>query len=189
MPAEWQAFLQQIDGVVLAVGVLYALANCFFGYKLMRLWISLAGFLVGLLLGFVGGLACHLGAGIALLIGVVLGVLVALIANKVYRAGVFLLCFVAVYGMLYTLIPLKWLGIVLGIAGGILAGILAAKFLRPMVILSTGIGYGMSAAQMLLSLFGVDRMPIVLLVGVVLAVAGVAVQLRTTVDPGGKAGV
>ena len=180
MPEEWQAVVVQIQGVTVAVGGLFALANCFFGYKLQRVWITLAGFFIGLVLGFLMGIGFGLDAGPALLIGVALGVVLGLVAFKVYRVGIFLMGFTAVYSMFYSLIPLQWLGIVLGIAGGIAAGVLAVKFLRPVIILTTGVGYGLSAGQMLLSLFHITSMAVILPVGGALALAGVIVQFSTT---------
>ena len=181
MPEEIQALIIQAEGVAAAVGGLFALANCFFGYRLQKLWIALIGFFIGLILGFGIGVALlHLNAGLAFLIGAVLGVLLGLVAFKVYRVGVFLMCFGAVYTMCYSLIPLQWAGVAVGIAGGILAGVLAVKYLRPVIILTTGVGYGLSAAQMLLSLFGVDAFSVILPVGGVLALAGILVQFKTT---------
>lgn len=180
MPEEWQAFMTQIQGMAAATGGLFALANCFFGYKLQKVWITLAGFFIGLAAGFTVSLASGLGAGPSLLIGAVLGIVLGLVAFKLYRVGIFLLSFSAANSMFYALIPLHWAGIAIGIAGGILAGILAVKYLRPVIILTTGIGYGLSAGQMILSLFGVESLAVILPVGGVLALAGVLVQFNTT---------
>lgn len=181
MPEEWQAFMSQIQGIMIAVGGLFALANCFFGYKLQKVWIALAGFFIGLVAGFLISIALGMDAGPALLIGAAVGLLLGLLAFKLYRVGIFLLSFSSVYSMFYALIPLQWAGAVAGLAGGILAGVLAIKFLRPVIILTTGIGYGLSAGQMLLSLFGVDSFAVILTAGGVLALAGILVQFNTTV--------
>lgn len=180
MSEEWRVFCTQIQGAAVAVGGLFALANCFFGYKLQKVWIALIGFLIGLVGGFAAGMALGLEAGPALLVGVALGLVLGLVAFKIYRVGIFLLSFGAVYTMFYALIPISWVGIVVGIAGGILAGILAVKFLRPVIILTTGIGYGLSAGQMLLSLFKVTSLAVILPVGAALALAGILVQFKTT---------
>ena len=144
------------------------------------MWIALIGFLIGLVGGFAAGMALGLEAGPALLVGGALGLVLGLGAFKIYRVGIFLLSFGAVYTMFYALIPISWVGIVVGIAGGILAGILAVKFLRPVIILTTGIGYGLSAGQMLLSLFKVTSLAVILPVGAALALAGILVQFKTT---------
>ena len=48
--------LQQIAGQAQGIGTaflaVFTLANCFFGYKLRRVWITVAGFLIGLAAGF-----------------------------------------------------------------------------------------------------------------------------------------
>ena len=187
MPEELQTFMTEMGTVFTAFGALYALANCFFGYKLQRVWIALTGFLIGLAAGFAGGVALKLHAGAALLIGVALGLVLALLANKAYRVGIFIFCGLAVFGVAVGLVPAayQWLGILLGVAGGIAAGVLAVKFLRPAVILSTAVGYGVSGAQMVLSLFGVESTAVVLLAGAALALCGCIVQFRTTADHAG----
>ena len=56
MSEEWRVFWTQIQGAAVAVGGLFALANCFFGYKLQKVWIALIGFLIGLVGGFAAGM-------------------------------------------------------------------------------------------------------------------------------------
>ena len=63
MSEEWRVFCTQIQGAAVAVGGLFALANCFFGYKLQKVWIALIGFLIGLVGGFAAGMALGLDAG------------------------------------------------------------------------------------------------------------------------------
>ena len=62
MSEEWRVFWTQIQGAAVAVGGLFALANCFFGYKLQKVWIALIGFLIGLVGGFAAGMALGLEA-------------------------------------------------------------------------------------------------------------------------------
>ncbi len=180
MQQTLQQITEQTQLVVAAIGGIVALANCFFGYKLRRVWIALSGFFIGLAIGCGLSLLFGANAGVALLIGLAAGVLVGLVAMKLYKVGIFLLCFGAGYLFFAGLVPIDWLAWVLGVAGGVLVGVLAVRFFRTAVILSTGIGYGMSAAQMLLSVFGVTSLAIVLPAGIVLALAGVVTQFATT---------
>ncbi|HTW92844.1 MAG TPA: DUF4203 domain-containing protein [bacterium] len=65
---------------------------CFFGYRLLRLTLALAGFGVGLVLGLsVARLMPHTSHVFAVVVGVVCGVLFAVLATAVYKFGVFLL--------------------------------------------------------------------------------------------------
>ena len=171
----------QAGWVLIAFQTIFSLLNCFFGYKLQKVWIAIVGFLIGFFIGFVCSVSLFkLNAGIGTLAGVLLGLVLAFVAFKIYKAGVFLLCGITIYGMLYQLISVQWLGIVLGILCGIGAGILALKFLRPAIIFSTAVGRGVSGAQQLLSLFKVTNLTIVLCAGLALAAAGMIVQFKTT---------
>ena len=175
--------LQQIAGQAQGIGTaflaVFTLANCFFGYKLRRVWITVAGFLIGLAAGFGIGLLISGSAGVALIVGVVLGAVLTIVAFRLYLVGIFLMCFGSAYLFLYPLIPITWLAFIVATAGGILVGWLAVRLQRPMVILSTGIGCGMSAGQLLLTLFGVTNPAVILTVGAVLAAAGTVVQFKT----------
>lgn len=174
-----------LGGVVLAFSAVFALLNCFFGFRLQKLWITLVGFLVGFLLGMIPCLlwiSSEHALAIATVVGVVVGVLIGLLAYRLYRVGVFLWVGVLAFGFVANLFPenLAWLGIVLGILAGVLVGILALRFLRPVVILTTALSGGMTAAQDLLRMFDVTQVLVVLGVGALLAVLGMAVQFATT---------
>jgi len=65
---------------------------CFFGYRLLRLTLGIAGFGVGLALGLaIAGLVPHASQVLTIVVGVVCGVLGALAAALLYKLGVFLL--------------------------------------------------------------------------------------------------
>jgi hypothetical protein len=65
---------------------------CFFGYRLLRFTLGLAGFCVGLALGFaVGGLITGISHVLTIVIAVACGILGAVLASLLYKFGVFLL--------------------------------------------------------------------------------------------------
>jgi hypothetical protein len=65
---------------------------CFFGYRLLRFTLALAGFAVGLALGLaLAGLIHGASQVFTIIIGIVGGILGALIATLIYKVGVFLL--------------------------------------------------------------------------------------------------
>lgn len=183
--------LQNSLGMVLAggsLGVLLALANCFFGYRLQKLWIALGCFAVGATLG--GGLGTLFfkenpmaWAAAALVLGLVLAVL----SFRLYLSGVFLLCFAL--GCIITLPFAKFYGgwgVLVCVAAGVVLGILGTKFVRPVLIVATALGGGVSAAralgQMLASVWpnlaGAQAVPLV--AGLVLAVVGIMYQFKHT---------
>ncbi len=65
---------------------------CFFGYRLLRLTLALAGFGVGLVLGLaLSGLIHGSSQVFSLVVGLICGILGAVLATLVYKFGVFLL--------------------------------------------------------------------------------------------------
>ena len=182
MNFEWNqiaAFLES-NTVMLVLSAILSLVGCFFGYKLMRVGMTLAGFVAGAVFG--GWLALHF-TGIALfalIAALVLGVLLAVLANRIYLAGVFLFCGWMSYSVLAA---------VFGTGGGLFAlhlviaaviGVLAVNFVRPVVIVSTPLGGGFEGVATLFVLCDVQNMPVQLTIGALVALAGVMLQLSTT---------
>ena len=65
---------------------------CFFGYRLTRITLGLAGFCIGLALGLAGaGLVPGISQVFTIIIGIVCGILGAVLATVLYKLGVFLL--------------------------------------------------------------------------------------------------
>ena len=65
---------------------------CFFGHRLLRFTLGLAGFAVGLALGLaVAGLITGINQVVTVIIGVVCGILGAALAALLYKVGVFML--------------------------------------------------------------------------------------------------
>ena len=178
----FRAFTSQVSILILGFSAAFSFTQCFFGYKLRKLWIVCVGFLVGFVIGLVGGALLIPPSDyvllFAVLIGIALGLLSALAAMKLYHAGMFLYSFLIVFTAVSGLFPdkLSWLGLIAGLAAGIAAGILTLRFLRPFVICTTAIGGGLSGAQQLLALCGVTSLPVILCAGGAAAVLGLAAQ-------------
>ena len=169
-----------ILGAVLAVpGVI----QCFFGYRVLKLYITVIGFLAGLL-GFsiIGALAIgSLGPG--LLVGLLGGALLAFIAFKLHKLAVCLINGAnAMLGM--TILgfasgveyALRFLepaaiqehtgaGLIVGLVVGVIVAVLTAILYRPVVILSTALQGGVFlGCGLCMMLFALDIFPLVILV-------------------------
>lgn len=169
----------------LAASAIFALLNCFFGYKLKRVWIILVGFTCGLLCGMAPcllWLKTDAAPGIAFTVGMVVGILFGLLANRLYKAGVFLFVGILTFAAVSGLFPEKWMpaGIIVGIVCGVAVGILSLRYLRSVCIFSTAISGGLLASQNFLRLFNVTNILIVLAVGAAIAVAGAVAQFKLT---------
>ena len=86
-------------------GLILALLNCLFGYKLRKLWGVLFGFLVGAAAGL--GLAFYLkqSGKVALVAALAIGIFFALLAFLLYRLGLFFLCAGLSAFFLWQLLP------------------------------------------------------------------------------------
>lgn len=179
-------FFSNVGTIGLAISLLLSLASCFLGYKLMKLWIAVAGFILGFVLG---DAVCALlkveSFGVFFLIGAVVGIALAILSFKLYKVGIFLLG--AVLGGGITLLVLgtaTWWYILAIIFAGIAIGALAVVAAKPVVIFSSSISGGLSALQSAGALFALSALTgsastIILWGGVALAVAGVVVQFIT----------
>nr|WP_307990906.1 hypothetical protein [uncultured Niameybacter sp.] len=137
--------LEILMGIYLLVGGILALVQCFFGYKLLKLWIALIGGVFGGSLALLIGLVQ--GAGDRALFYFIVGAIIGgFLAFKVYLIGVF---FIGVLGGIMTAIILGimmelgsgiiGLALILGIVGGIAVLILQ----KPAIIIATSLGTGM----------------------------------------------
>lgn len=150
--------------------------ECFFGYRIFRFLTAVIGFVVGAVIG--GGLGMvSAGQAGALGFGLILGILGGLLAFKLYKFGVFIICFGAgaVLGGALGLASGDQ-GMILSFAGiaGLLLGVLGVILTKPIIIISTSVGGGMGAGSALGMLIQQPSMGLIL--GIVLAVAGILVQ-------------
>lgn len=176
--------LNGFTGLWLAVGILFSLVNCFFGFRLQRVWIGVICFLIGFVTMNVLGVNFSLNTAVAVLLGVVLGAVLAFISYKLYLAGVFIFTLGITLLCCVLLIPVQWACWTVGVLLGILLGVLAVKFTRPIMILVTGVSGGLSAAKSLTLLIPISFIqasvwtPVIL--GAVLAAIGAAFQFSST---------
>lgn len=166
-------------GVTLVIGVL----TCFLGYRLLKAWISLAGFYMGVLLCY--ALVSIYTQDPLIQICTVLagGLLLGIASVQIYRLGVFLLCTdIASVAASWILQPQDILRFMLCLGIGILVGLLGVAFVRPVVIFNTAMGGGLSAASSAAVLLKKEVDMKILLLGAGLAVAGIIIQILQAVQ-------
>ena len=188
MTEIWSKFIAEFGQVLLVVSVVLALLQCFFGYRLLKVWVAVIGFAIGFALGFtIAALLPVENIYIPVVVGIVVGILVALIAFQLYLAGIFLLCGVSSFLVVQALplpVTRDWgaVLVVLGMIAFIVVGTLAVKFARPCIILVTAISGAVQAVDSL-------RTPVEQLsenawvawaAVAVLGILGIVVQFKTT---------
>lgn len=171
--------------IIFLISAIISFAQCFFGYRLFRIFAAIQGFCIGaVLLGAIGAATDNgIVTFILLLAGGVGG---AILAYRVYQIGVFIttggyigmLCMlVAVFSMLLSQ---DSNGAVIAIAflvGFVLGGVLGVLFARPLIIISTGL-QGFNAVSMLVTALHQNTNAVTWVIGLVCTAAGIYYQFR-----------
>lgn len=167
------------------INAIIGFAQCFFGYRLFRIFAAIQGFVIGaVLLGSIGA-ATDSGfvTFILLLAGGVGG---AILAYRVYQIGVFLttggyiglICLLV--ALVCMLISQDESGATLLIAflvGFVLGGVLGVLFARPLIIISTGL-QGFSAVSCLVTALHQNTGAVSWVIGLLCTAAGIYYQFR-----------
>lgn len=164
-----------------AVLLVFGVLNCILGYRLLRFWMMLFGFVIGAGIGLGG--AFSLGVRertvfIAAAVGV--GIVLAVIVFLSYKAGIFVLG--AGLGMsvaIYVLHPTSSLVFFLCILAGVLLGSLAMKWAREVIIVGTSLMGGAMAGVSAAKLGGLADIPYGILLSIGFALLGMLIQFAT----------
>ena len=115
-----------------------------------------------------------------------------MLAYWIYRAGIFILCFALAFMAAASLLPFTGdIQFFLSTLTGFIIGSLALKYIRPVIIVTSAIVCGFSAAGLLVKvseLLGIYTFSHISMAGltVIVCVLGMAVQFLTTSDPARK---
>lgn len=172
--AEFDNIIRLFACISLVIGAV----ECFAGFKIMKTMLAIWGFFIGAMLGVVVGVVAEstiLGFILVLLFGVGL----AILAYKLYLAGIFILTAFLTTIAFYVIFEHIAVALLLGIG----VGVLAIFFVKPVVIISTafsGAGIILSSAYLMMDL-GMNANPVVTaILWIPIAFTGIAVQYITT---------
>lgn len=184
---EYTDFFQKTGQTGLVVTLIICLALCFFGFKLWKFWTGLFGFFLGFTVGsLLGSILLNgiIGLWGPLIGGIVLGIVFASIAMKVQAIGLFVSVLLCVFAAIMELFPdnLEIIGIIVGIVVGIIAGTLAVRFRFGAIVAVTGVAGGLLASEAFFELIKVQNIGLSFVVGLLVVMAGIAVQLTTNKD-------
>jgi hypothetical protein len=172
---------------------------CFFGYRLLRFTLGLAGFCVGLALGLaVAGLITGISQVMTIIVGLVCGILGAVLASLLYKFGVFVLgagagallagIVVAATGWHHPLL----IRLLAAVVGGILTLILERPLVSVLSAFAGGWGIVLGASRLLgwHHAAGAQKPAasygLMVACWLVLALIGSGIQLRSGVKHGRK---
>lgn len=164
-----------------AVLLVFGVLNCILGYRLLRFWMMLFGFVIGAGIGLGGVFSMGVRERtvfIAAAVGV--GIVLAVIVFLSYKAGIFVLG--AGLGMsvaIYVLHPTSSLVFFLCILAGVLLGSLAMKWAREVIIVGTSLMGGAMAGVSAAKLGGLADIPYGILLSIGFALLGMLIQFAT----------
>ena len=175
------SLVSELGTFLTIVTLLFYIAETFFGYRMIRSWISILGFLFGALGGFYLANLLFGQTGYAIAGALIGGILLSALSFKVYLVGVFLIAAYGVFQIGMTLLPLgaEFLTLASAILG-LLAGYIAVKNMRPAIIIITALHGGLMAAGKLSLFMTIPAGLSVSAFGVALAIAGILVQSLTS---------
>lgn len=179
----------KIAGSVIAL--ILALIGCFFGYKLSRLFMGITGFIAGAIIGqIVASQILHVEGFASVLCIILCGAVIASLAFWIYRIGIFILCFALAFSAAGTLFPFEGdVQFFANVITGLIVGVLAVKYMRPVIILTSAIVCGTSAAGLLpgvtkyMGITTLSSLNSSAALTLALCVLGIAVQFLTTKEP------
>ena len=179
---------ENIGQIVLVFTVAYYLVQCFFGYRLMKAFVAVIGFILGFAIVFVlVGKFYTQDAYIPTAVGILAGVCVALIALRLYLMGVFIFCGALAAGAV-SYIPMiqdesqELIKFVLSIVAFVVVGILAVKLSEFFIILVSAVFGSIKAIHTLSTVVVAWDENLLLRIAVItfVAVLGIAIQKLMT---------
>lgn len=172
--------LKDSIGIIIAIVSIFALVQCFFGYRVFKFWIGIQGFILFGIVGIAFGyLSFKEEIILCLVMGLISGGVGALLAMGLYKLGVFLQCFWtgSFLGILIGVIGQVNIGhtVNLAIIFGIGVGIIGILLIKPLIILSTGFSGGLTLGCIVALAGKLDIMTGVI-AGVIVSVCGALYQ-------------
>ena len=165
--------------VTIATGLL----SCFLGYKLLRIWMAVMGFIIGMSLGYFLSIDQVKNVAITILIGFILGLLIGFIAYRIYLLGVFLIAFSMTFLFIGQLLARynepSWLWLALTLVISAVVAGLAIKFVKSVIIISTSLNGATSVMVGVFSVMTIEAEGTLLVAILLLALLGMMVQFFT----------
>ena len=187
--------IEQNNLIVIITALVIALLYVFFGYKLLRVYISLLGFLIGFALGIVICAVFDLSNSTAVIVIIcVCAVALAALGFWLYKAGLFVMILLSLFPIILSVVSefttiepvFMWIGSILF---ALVLAILAMFFVRPVVIIVTAFSGGLSIASLVVNNLLPEIAQVnttdgarifMLIIGGVIAVLGIYFQFVTT---------
>ena len=161
-------------GIVLVFG----LVNCILGYRLLRFWMLIFGFLMGAGAGFFG--VYEAGASdktIYVVVMLIAGVVLAVISFAIFKAGIFIIgAGIGLTVTIYLIHPTTSFTFFLCLLTGVGLGFLALRYEREVIIVGTSILGGILSGFATAKLTNMEEIPLGIIFSIGFALVGMLIQ-------------
>ncbi len=175
-----------LNMLVASIQLVLFLVICFFGYRLLKKIITVAGALMGFIIGAIAGILLvdlfRFEPWTILVTAFGFMLLFGFLAFKLYRLGIFLHYFLSgtlMFGVILAVFGVNSIWVVLGVAAGfgIVLGILSLIYSKMYIIISSAIMGGLNAGAAVCVLIENYKDGVKILIGLILALLGALYQL------------
>lgn len=172
----------QADGtlamVFFSIVLVFGAVNCILGYRLLRFWMMIFGFLMGAGAGLFGvyeaGISSKAAYGAAMLIA---GVILAVISFAIFKAGIFIIgAGIGLTVTIYVIHPTTSFTFFLCLLTGVGLGLLALRYEREVIIVGTSILGGILSGFATAKLTNMDEIPFGIIFSIGFALVGMLIQ-------------
>lgn len=172
----------QADGtlaiVFFSIVLVFGAVNCILGYRLLRFWMMIFGFLMGAGAGLFGvyeaGISSKAAYGAAMLIA---GVILAVISFAIFKAGIFIIgAGIGLTVTIYVIHPTTSFTFFLCLLAGVGLGLLALRYEREVIIVGTSILGGILSGFATAKLTNMDEIPFGIIFSIGFALVGMLIQ-------------
>ena len=175
--------ISQLMVIVYGALCIFGILNCILGYRILRFWMMIFGFLIGAGAGF----AVTYMSGVQdkmVIIGAMagLGIVLAIVSFLVYRAGIFVLGFgIGISLSIYLVHPTSSFSFFLCILVGVGLGVLAMRYAKGVIIIGTSVLGGILAGLSIAKIAGLAQFPygVGMAAGIVLCIVMMTMTKRT----------
>ena len=161
-------------GVVLVFGIM----NCVLGYRLLRFWMMIFGFLIGAGIGLFAIHQIGFGEKVYYAVGMIgVGLVLAILSFAVFKAGIFIMgAGIGLTITVYIIHPTTSFSFFICLLAGVGLGMLALRYEREVIIVGTSILGGILSGFSTAKLAKMEEIPFGIIFSIGFALVGMLIQ-------------
>lgn len=163
-----------VFGMVLVFGIM----NCVLGYRLLRFWMMIFGFLIGAGIGLFAVYQIGFGEKLYYAVGMIgMGLILAILSFAVFKAGIFIMgAGIGLTLTVYIIHPTTSFSFFICLLAGVGLGMLALRYEREVIIVGTSILGGILSGFATAKLANMEEIPFGIIFSVGFSLVGMLIQ-------------